>query len=48
MRDKYGIEKQITAGSKAMGALSGFWNNDHVNMFHKYKIFMAVPVNLLL
>merc|ERR1712115_772112 len=31
-----------------MGALSGFWNNDYVDMFHKYRIFMAIPVNMLL
>ena len=48
MRDDYDIEKRIAAGSKAMGALSGFWNNDHGDMFHKYRIFMAIPVNLLL
>ena len=30
-----------------MGALPGFWNNDHVNIFHKYRIFVAIAVNLL-
>ena len=48
MRDDYDIEKRIAAGSKAMGALSNYWNNDHVDMFFKYRIFMAIPVNLLL
>ena len=48
MRDDHDIDKHIAAESKAMGALSGFWNNDHIDLFHKYKILMAVPVNLLL
>lgn len=48
MRDDYDIKKRIAAGSKTMGALSGFWNNDHVDMFIKYRIFMAIPVTLLL
>ena len=32
----YDIEKRIATGSKAMGVLSGCWNNDHVDVFHKY------------
>ena len=40
--------KYVAVGNKTMRALSGFWNNDHVDMFHKYRVFMAIPVNLLL
>ena len=38
----------LVAGSAAVGATSGFWNSDHVTMFHKYRIFMAIQVNLIL
>ena len=38
----------LVAGSAAVGAISGFWNSDHVTMFHKYRIFMAIQVNLIL
>ena len=39
MRDEYDIEKWAAAGSKTMGALSRFWNNDHDNMLHEYRMF---------
>ena len=48
MRDEYDIEQQIAEGSKAMRASSGFWNNDQVDMFHKYRICMTILENLLL
>ena len=32
MRDDYDVEKRMVAGSRAMGALSDYWNNDHVDI----------------
>ena len=34
--------------NQAMGALNFFWNTDSVDLYDKYTIFMAVPLNLLL
>ena len=31
-----------------MGALSNFWNNSHVDLYSKYLLFRAIPMNLLL
>ena len=31
-----------------MGALKHFWNNHHVDLIVNYRIFMAIPLNLLL
>ena len=31
-----------------MGAMSAFWDDNHVDVYSKYLIFLAIPCNLLL
>ena len=31
-----------------MGAMSKIWDDDHVDIYSKYLLFMAIPCNLLL
>lgn len=46
--DEYDILQRIKKANQAMGTLNFFWNTDLVDLHDKYKIFMAVPLNLLL
>ena len=40
------IEKRMAAGGKDMVVLSDNWNGDHVAVFDKYSIFVAIQINL--
>ena len=48
LRDDYDIETRIAAASASMGALKNFWDNPHVELYSKYLLFCAIPMNLLL
>ena len=42
------IETRMAAGGRAVVVLSDYWNSDHVAVFYKYSISVAIPINLLL
>mgnify|MGYP006196714589 FL=1 len=48
LQDDYDIKSRIAAATKAFGALTKFWYNQHVDTYSKYLIFRAIPMNLLL
>ena len=42
------INARLAATSQSMGALKEVWHNPHLDMYSKYLLFRAIPVNLLL
>ena len=48
LRDDDDITARIAAATAAMGALKEVWRNPHLDMFNKYMLFRAIPMNLLL
>ena len=46
--DDYDIEKRVTAATQSMGALSNVWRCPHLEIWSKYLLFRAIPMNLLL
>jgi hypothetical protein len=37
------IKTHIAAATKAFGALTKFWYNQHIDTYSKYLIFQAIP-----
>ena len=48
LRDDHDVAKRIASADASMGAMSDFWDDDHVNVHSKYLIFHTIPCNLLL
>ena len=48
LRDDDNITARIAAANASMGALKELWRNPHLDMYNKYLIFRAIPMNLLL
>ncbi len=46
--DYFDIENQVTAATQSMGALKNVWNSSHLDIWSKYLLFRAIPMNLLL
>jgi len=46
--DTIDIKHRITQASKAVGALNSLWNSQAVSIETKVKMYLAIPVNLLL
>ena len=46
--DDYEIEKRVTAATQSMGALKQVWTSPHLDIWSKYLLFRAIPMNLLL
>jgi hypothetical protein len=44
----YDVEKHVTAATQSMGALKNVWNSPHLDIWSKYLLFWAIPMNLLL
>ena len=42
------MAKRIASANASMGAMSAFWDDNHVDVYFKYLIFRAIPCNLLL
>ncbi len=42
------ITARIAAANASMGALKHVWRNPHLNIYNKYLLFRAIPMNLLL
>ncbi len=48
LRDDDDVTARIAAANAAMGALKEVWRNPHLNIYNKYLLFWAIPMNLLL
>jgi len=48
LRDDFDVSMRIVSASKAMGALHSFWKSTEVELFSKYLMFVAIPLNLVL
>jgi hypothetical protein len=48
LRDDDDVNARIAAANAAMGALKNVWRNPHLDIYSKYILFRAIPVNLLL
>jgi hypothetical protein len=46
--DDFDIKNQVTATTQSMGALKNVWNSPHLDIWSKYLLFQAIPMNLLL
>ena len=48
LRDDDDITMRIASATAAMGALKEIWRNPHLDLYNKYLLFRAIPMNLLL
>jgi hypothetical protein len=48
LRDDDDITARIASATAAMGALKDIWRNPHLDIYNKYLLFRAIPMNLLL
>jgi hypothetical protein len=48
LRNDEDITAQLAAANASMGRLKEVWCNPHLDLYHKYLLFRAVPMNLLL
>ena len=48
LRDNDDITARIASATAAMGALKEIWRNPHLDIYNKYLLFRAIPMNLLL
>jgi hypothetical protein len=46
LRDDDDITARIAAANASMGALKHVWHNPHLNVYNKYLLFRAIPMNL--
>jgi hypothetical protein len=48
LRNDDDVTACIAAANAAMGTLKEVWRNPHLNVYNKYLLFWAIPMNLLL
>ena len=48
LTDDYDIEQRPTLVSQSVGALKSMWDSPHLEIWSKYLLFRAIPMNLLL
>ena len=48
LRDDDDITARLAAANAAMGRMNKVWRNPHLDLYNKYLLFRAVPMNLLL
>jgi hypothetical protein len=48
LRDNDDITTRIAAANASTGALKEVWCTPHLNIYNKYLLFRAIPINLLL
>ena len=48
LREDHDVAKRIASANASMGAMSAFWDDNHVDVYPNYLIFCAIPCNLLL
>ena len=46
--DDHDVAKRIASANASTGAMSAFWDENHVDVYSKFIIFRAIPCNLLL
>ncbi len=46
--DNYDVKKHVTTATQSIGALKNVWNSPHLDIWSKYLLFWAIPMNLLL
>ena len=48
LRDDEDITARVATATASMGALKEVWQNQHLDIYSKYLLFWAIPMNLLL
>ena len=48
LRDNNDITARLAAANVAMGRMNNVWRNPHLDLYNKYLLFRAIPMNLLL
>ena len=48
LRDDFDVDARIASATQSMGALKNVWDNPHMDLYSKYLLFCAIPMNLLL
>jgi hypothetical protein len=48
LRNDNNIVARIASATAAMGASKEIWRNPHLDIYNKYPLFRAIPMNLLL
>ena len=48
LRDDDNITSRLAAANTSMGRLKEVWRNPHLDVYNKYLLFCAIPMNLLL
>ncbi len=48
LRNDDDITARIAAANASMGVLKHVWRNPHLDVYNKYLLFRAIPMNLLL
>ena len=48
LKDDYDISQRITKAFQNMGAMKNIWDDQHVDLYSKYLLFLAIPINQLL
>jgi hypothetical protein len=48
LRDDNGITSRLATANASMGRLKEVWCNPHLDVYNKYLLFRAIPMNLLL
>jgi hypothetical protein len=43
----YDIEQRVSAATQSMGTHKNVWNSPHLDIWSKYLLFCAIPMNLL-
>jgi hypothetical protein len=46
--DNEDVTARVATANASMGALTEVWQNPHLNLYRKYILFWAIPMNLLL
>jgi len=48
LRDDNDITARIASATAAMGVLKDIWRNPHLDIYNRYLLFQAIPMNILL
>ena len=48
LRDNNNITARLAAENASMGRMNEVWHNPHLDLYNKYLLFRAIPMNLLL
>jgi len=48
LKDDFDISQRLTKAFQSMGAMKNIWDNQHIDLYSKYLLFLAIPINQLL